>query len=184
MKSTKECKRVCLRLAVLTAIAAMPPLAGLCMAQEDLYLNTSSSLPYGIYHNVDTAGAQSLKINDLALVCLNRSHARTAFERGYIGFGRCTDGTAPVGKHVVAIEGDNVRIDADGIHVNNKLVDYSQPASTDSNGRALEHYSLDRILHENEYILANMSSDSYDSRYFGPVSSDMIIGKLNSLVTV
>ena len=184
MKSTKESKRVCPRLTAMTAIAAMPLLASLCMAHEDLYLNTSSSLPYGIYHNEDTARAQSLKINDIALVCLNRSHSKIAFERGYIGFGRCSDGTAPVGKRIVAIEGDNVRIDADGIHVNNKIVDYSKPADTDSKGRTLEHYSIDRILHGKEYILANRHKDSYDSRYFGPVSSDRIIGKLNSLVTV
>ena len=70
-----------------------------------LYINTSNSLPQGLYLNLPVF---ELKKNDLVLICLNEEMAKFAKERNYIKKGDCPLNTAPLGKKITGIFNDKV----------------------------------------------------------------------------
>jgi len=71
-------------------------------------------------------------------------------------------------KHIAAIDGDSVCADGDAMRINDRTV--ANRAVHDSQGRALPHWSGCRTLTPDEIFLMGDTPDSFDSRYFGPVS--------------
>ncbi len=149
------------------------------MSLAGIWINVSNSLPATLYQSYDGAG--DLQRGDLVLSCLPDSYASFAHERGYLTGGNCRGGTAPVGKHVVALPGDHVIIDERGIMVNGRLIADSKPAVKDGMGRELVPARLNRVLKSGELILSNPGAISYDSRYFGAVASNLVISKIRPL---
>lgn len=152
-----------------------------------LYVNVSPSLPYGFYkvHNLDVKKQFSgIEKGEIVLFCLDDELSQYAFERGYINFGSCPGGYAPLGKHVVALPGDKVALNPQtGIKVNGKTIPNTIAQSKDSDGRALETYEAKLRLTENQIIVANETLDSFDSRYYGPVYLYQIVGVLTPYYT-
>lgn len=77
-------------------------------------------------------------------------------------------------KRVAANYGDRVCSDGDAIRINDRTV--AHRAVLDSQGRALPHWSGCRTLSAEEVFLMGDTPDSFDSRYFGPVSAADIEG--------
>ena len=79
-------------------------------------------------------------------------------------------------KKVVALEGDLVDYDTIGkiITVNGKVVPLSEVASRDGMGRAMPSMTFPVRLKPGEAWLASENKRGYDSRYFGPVSLDLL----------
>jgi conjugative transfer signal peptidase TraF len=77
-------------------------------------------------------------------------------------------------KRIAANDGDNVCADGETIRINDRTV--AHRAVHDSQGRALPHWSGCRVLSADELFLMGDTPDSFDSRYFGPVSADDIEG--------
>jgi len=71
-------------------------------------------------------------------------------------------------KRIAANDGDSVCADGDAIRINDRTV--AHRAAHDSQGRALPHWSGCRTLGTGEVFLMGDTPDSFDSRYFGPVS--------------
>ncbi len=88
-----------------------------------LYINTSNSLPQGLYLNLPVF---ELKKNDLVLICLNEEMAKFAKERNYIKKGDCPLNTAPLGKKITGIFNDKVIFKKDFILVNNIIIKFPQ----------------------------------------------------------
>ena len=99
-----------------------------------LYINTSNSLPQGLYLNLPVF---ELKKNNLVLICLNEEMAKFAKERNYIKKGDCPLNTAPLGKKITGIFNDKVIFKKDFILVNNIKIKNSKPLLKDSLGRNL-----------------------------------------------
>jgi conjugative transfer signal peptidase TraF len=141
-------------------------------------INTSYSLPLGIYIRTDDSHAQLVEF------CPVQPFAAESSERGYRTRGSaCPDGAVPLLKPVVAVAGDVVVLAADGIRVNGKLLPKTAPLLRDGAGRSLHPWPFGSYLVEEGtvWVASTYNRGSYDSRYMGPIRSGQIRAGLRPL---
>lgn len=141
--------------------------------------NISSSLPPGVYRVV----AEPATRGSVVHVCLPVEVAEFARRRGYLGPGSCAAGVRPLGKIVVAIEGDVVALSRDGIRVNGEAMPNSVTVSKDSRGRHLPHFpwGVHRLRRGELWLFSPYHRGAYDSRYFGPVRTAQVVSVLRPI---
>ena len=143
-----------------------------------LRLNLTPSLPRGVYllrSGVPVKG-------DLVAACLPHEAASLGRERGYLGPGHCPAGAAPVLKFAATIAGDVVAVGAD-IKVNGKHLQPAPPLE-DRAGRPLEIFPAGHYeLAAGELWLYSPSTRSWDSRFFGPVQAENVLGVVRPICT-
>ncbi len=154
----------------------------LCVYHFDIQINTTSSIPIGIY-TLDRSKDNLDKARTI-LFCLNNEYSEIAKTRGYLPVGKCKSGLSPIGKHIVAAADDFVEITKEGIYVNGYLLPDTRPMTYDSNSLELKHSKLKRRLNKNEFLVASLKKDSFDSRYYGIVKREEILGVLKELVVI
>jgi conjugative transfer signal peptidase TraF len=149
------------------AVAALFPLP------LKLVWNASASAPIGLY-TIDSD--QLPEVTDLVAVDAPDPLATFLAERGYLPRG------VPLMKRVAGVAGQRVcrtgrTISVDGI-------DIAEALDRDRLGRTLPSWQGCRLLGVGEIFLMNWQvRDSLDGRYFGPVSTDTIIGRATPLYT-
>lgn len=145
-----------------------------------LRFNTSPSLPVGLY--IATADSDA----NLVEFCPAEPFASLAIVRGYREPGACHDGAAPLLKPVVTKSGDVVELSARGMSVNGALLPNTAPLSKDIKGRPLTAWPFGRyvVAPETVWVASSYHPRSFDSRYFGPVSTAAIRERLNPLLTI
>lgn len=129
-----------------------------------LVWNASASVPAGLYRVVQRQPREG----DLTLVRLNGRMARLAGRRGYLA------ASAYLLKPVVAGVGD--RVCRFGTHV---IVGHSLAARAqvrDRHARPMPAWQGCRTLAAGELFLLADRADSFDSRYFGPISAGQVAG--------
>jgi conjugative transfer signal peptidase TraF len=136
-------------------------------------LNLTPSYPVGLWRMVPKQSAY--RTGDLVFVCPpNTPIFVTALERGYLPRGLCPGGTGPLIKTIAATSGQIVEIGAtvmiDGQSVPNSLI-----RSMDASGRSLAP-AAGGVVPAGAVFLLSDYSGSFDSRYFGPVPSNGILG--------
>jgi len=136
-----------------------------------LVYNASDSLPVGWYHIERT---HSLRPGDTVLIDLPHQVRMFAAERGYLPAG------IPLLKTVAAIAPQHVCV------LSGLIVVDSEPVAirlrVDRKGRALPQWSGCRQLDDGElFLLSTSNLESFDSRYFGPVFVDSVIGRAQPL---
>ena len=137
-----------------------------------LVWNVSASAPIGLYRVV----FGEVKRGDLVLVRPPEMIARLAAERGYLPLG------APLVKRIAALSGDDVCAFKEAIIVNGRVV--ARRLQKDGAGWLLPRWNDCRQLAGDEvFLLMETVRDSFDSRYFGPVSAVNVIGRLVPLWT-
>ena len=146
-------------------------------------INLSASLPPGVYRT-DDVGSGAVR-GALVLVCLPRAVAVFANQRGYVPHGgRCLDGASPVGKIVVAVAGDMVRVTDAGVSVDGALLPCSRPLPRDQADRVMPRATNNALLIGSDSVwLYAPSARSFDSRYFGAVGRDAIVGHIHPVWT-
>jgi conjugative transfer signal peptidase TraF len=92
----------------------------------------------------------------------------------YAGARNFTDAGDRFIKRIAANDGDSVCAEGESIRINDRTV--AHRAAQDSQGHALPHWSGCRTLVADEVFLMGDTPDSFDSRYFGPVSAADIEG--------
>lgn len=138
-----------------------------------LVWNATASAPIGLYR---VKSAMDLRRGDFVLAWLPDAARRLAAERAYL------PANVPLVKRVVALPGDtvcseHVRVTINGITVATAL-------AADKLGRPLPHWSGCRTLGQKQlFLLMPSVRDSFDGRYFGPIATSAIIGKLVPLWT-
>jgi len=164
----------CLTLALLAAAFALPSL----LHHTILHVVTPS-IPPGWYF-VERFG--SPRITDYVVACLPASIALLGLRRGYLIPGDCPNNVAPLVKVLAAAAGDTVKISPNGVFVNGTRAAAS-PASRDSHGVFLfpQHFGTYRIKTGTVFLLGT-STHSWDSRYFGALSSQSIIGRAHPVI--
>ena len=141
-------------------------------------INTSYSLPLGIYIQTDDARAVLIEF------CPVEPFAAESSQRGYRTRGRaCPDGAVPILKPVVAVAGDLVSVAADGIRVNGKLLPKTAPLFCDGAGRSLHPWPFGTYAVEKGtvWVASTYNRGSYDSRYMGPIRTAQIRARLRPL---
>lgn len=137
--------------------------------QPHVVWNASASVAVGLYRVVSGAPERG----DFVLVRLPKSIEKLAAMRGYLPAG------VPLIKRIAAIAGDDVCAFDGAIIVNGEIV--ARQRKVDRAGRSLPRWNECRELVQGEFFLLGDAPDSFDSRYFGPVTSARVIGRLAPL---
>ena len=168
-----------IRGAALVAAGAVVATFQLC-GSLGLRINTSPSLPMGLYITTAEAGANMVEF------CPAEPFATFAIVRGYRDPGTCRDGAAPLLKPIVAKSGDVVELSARGISVNGALLSNTAPLSKDTKGRPLEAWPFGRyvVASETVWVASSYHPRSFDSRYFGPISTTAIRNRVKAFLTL
>ena len=145
--------------------------AALTTSPPRLVNNASDSVPIGWYR---ISPANPLAPGDLVLVHLPPEVRSLAAQRGYLPANVPLLKTlAAVAPQRVCMQGSQVRID--GVLVARRL-------RWDRQGRALPTWQACRRLVGDElFLLSSSNPASFDSRYFGPISADAVIGRAQPL---
>ena len=149
-----------------TAQVAFPP-------QPVLLYNPSASAPVGFYrlHKNNLPG-----LNAQVAAYAPEWARKLADERGYLPY------DYPLIKTVLAVEGDEICYHKNGVSVP-KHADISRQ-SQDALGRDMPAPSGCVTLKLDEYFLVSPDVQTgFDSRYFGPVTLDNILGEVEYLGT-
>ncbi len=143
-------------------------------------INTSPSLPMGLYMTTADAGASLIEF------CPVEPFATLSIERGYRDPGACRDGAAPLLKPIVAKAGDIVEVSSRGISVNGALLPNTAPLTRDTKGRHLKAWPPGRYRVEpgTVWVASSYHPRSFDSRYFGPLSTAAIRHRLKAFLTL
>ena len=139
-------------------------------------VNITESYPEGVYRLV----SKDWKKRDLVEVCLPDPIKNIAVDRGYLRKeGRC-GGYPPVIKKVAGIEGDYVEI-SQIVSINGMALENTIVKTTDDQGRELAKAESGAVEKDHVWLISTFSDISYDSRYFGAISEEYVIGKLEPL---
>jgi conjugative transfer signal peptidase TraF len=146
---------------------ALLGLAALARPTPLLVWNTSASAPIGLYRVVPGAPARG----DLVLVPTPDSVRKLADKRRYL------PSNVPLVKRIAAAGGDVVCAAGDAISINGRVV--ARRLISDRLGRPLPSWSdCRRLIGDEAFLLMEHVADSFASRYFGPVLTSTIIGRL------
>jgi conjugative transfer signal peptidase TraF len=146
------------------SIAQHPPL---------LIYNGSASAPLGFYRLVS---GDPITQGDFVLARLPKPAAQLAANRHYL------PRSIPVVKRVAALDGDRVCASSGVVRINDRVVAHALPA--DRAGRPLPAWQGCRALAPGEvFLLMPDAPASFDGRYFGPIPTTAIIGRLVPLWT-
>lgn len=139
-------------------------------------VNTTPSMSAGLWR---VAEAADLHRGDVAILCLQGAETvQIGRFRGYIGHGSCSNDTEPLVKPVVAVAGDRVTVAADGIAVNDSPLPNTAQLAQDTSGRPLPAWPAGTyaVLPGQVWVIASRVSNSWDSRYWGPIPVSSVIG--------
>lgn len=132
-----------------------------------LVWNASASAPLGLYRTSSDPVARG----DFVLAEPPEAARRLAATRGYL-----PDGVALV-KRVAALSGDVVCASGRAVLINGRAV--AERLDHDSQSRRLPAWTGCRTLAADQvFLLMEGVSDSFDGRYFGPISREAVIAKL------
>jgi conjugative transfer signal peptidase TraF len=144
-------------------------------------INTTRSIPIGLYWMTDLP----LEKGEYVLICPPyNSVFDEAKKRGYFGAGFCPGDYAYLMKKILAAKKDTVVLADDGVHVNGELLPFSTPLSYDKQGRPLPVLRGEYQLGDSDVLLmTDVSSISFDSRYFGLINRSQIKGVIRPVFT-
>jgi conjugative transfer signal peptidase TraF len=129
--------------------------------------NLSASAPIGLYRVVLGNATRG----DLVLVHAPDSVRQLADERHYL------PSALPLVKRIAASRGDTVCAAENAIFIDGRRV--AERLTTDRLGRPLPSWSgCQRLERDEIFLLMEGVADSFDSRYFGPIPTAAIIGRL------
>lgn len=143
-------------------------------------LNLTPSEPLGLWR-IEKLN-RPVKAGDLVFIC---PPATALFEearwRGYLRWGLCSGGLAPLIKTVAALPGQHVGI---GCHVviDGRSLAASVVRKADGEGRAITPYPGGIVPPKHFYLHSSFAS-SYDSRYFGPLPDRGLLGLARPILT-
>ncbi len=164
----------------LTYISLFFVLISTLITSFNIKINLTSSIPKGIY--VLKENKIHIAKGDTVLFCLPGKYNKFILNRKYLSHGSCDLGYAPIGKKIVAGPKDHVIISKSGITVNGNLLKDTRPLPKDDKNRSLYQITIEKVLKENEFIVASSKRNSFDSRYFGIIEKKVIKGILEEVI--
>lgn len=91
------------------------------------------------------------------------------------------DGTTAV-KIIAAVPGDQVTVDESGVAVNGKIWGAMAHVGPDGRlseiGKTLNDYRRNEIVPEGRFLMLATHERSYDSRYWGTIAEEQVIGRV------
>jgi conjugative transfer signal peptidase TraF len=167
--SRASSRRLVRALGISASLLGVACLIGLAGAR----VNTSRSIALGLYWTSDRPARKG----EYVLLCPPTIGViEVARRRGYLAAGFCPGGYGYMMKRIFATGGDAVTVGVDGVRVNDVMLPFSVPLVTDRAGRPMPRLRTSRyVLGASEVLLmSDVSTTSFDGRYFGPVSRAQI----------
>lgn len=125
------------------------------------YFNYTKSMPLGLYQEVNS----TLNKNDIIILKIPQKKESLL-------------------KKIMALKGDIVEVNTNGIFINDILMPNSKIFAFDSKGNPLEFKPFKYKLKEHELFVMGENIKSYDSRYFGVVNVfENKVKKVKPLIT-
>ncbi len=145
-----------------------------------LRLNPTPSHPLGLWRIVPLD--RPVAVDDLVFVCPPRiTVLERAAARGYLRWGLCSGWVGPLIKIVAAREGQHVEVGR-SVAIDGRPLAHSDLRSVDGEGRALAPWSGGVVPVGHLYLHSDFVG-SYDSRYFGPVPAEGVLGRAVPVLT-
>jgi len=147
-----------------------------------LRFNWTASAPTGFY----VEHPLKLARGELVLLCLPPSVATLGRRRGYLPAGECYGRSSPALKRLVGLPGDTIALDESFLAVNGAVLLQAPIQEFDSSGRPLAHAPFGaRVLPPGQVWVQGLNSArSWDSRYFGPIPVESLMGNVRPLLTI
>lgn len=155
------------------------------MSWAGIVINITPSYPRGLYTGEPLQPGRKIMVKDMVLVCPDTENPAiiNALKLKIFPAGRCAGGIAPLIKTVEGVPGDYVERQTNLIRINGQTF----------RGSPVRHAQLFPLpvgpgyrhrLGDKEYwLMSDYNPDSFDSRYFGPITKDQIRQILQPLVT-
>lgn len=163
-------------------VSAVLLLTGIVCFAAGARINTSRSIPLGLYWATSDPVAKGTYV----LFCPpQRPEFEEAKARDYIDVGLCPGNFGYMMKRVLAAKGDTVSIAGDGVRVNGSLLARSSPMKADGHGRPLPQLNTGTLAlaPADLLLMSDVSSTSFDARYFGPVNVSQIKTVIKPVIT-
>lgn len=142
--------------------------------------NFTASEPRGLYA-LET-NPPEVRRGDLVVFCPPAAVIEEA-PAGALRPGACPQGVAPHLKRLVAIAGDAVVVDGDGVRVNGRRIEGSRPLVRPGlRGVEGKFRGWRRVLKPGEILCLGEHPRSYDGRYYGPIRVPLL-GRARGLWT-
>jgi conjugative transfer signal peptidase TraF len=137
------------------------------MTKSSLIFNGTDSVPVGLYNRAPNG--------TYAVFCLPIGAARGAIVAGLqIQSGPCPGGIQELMKPLVqASPARPVVFGPAGFTVDGKLLPNTAPKTTSRSGHALEHFPFGNYT-SGRWPVSSFNRDSFDARYYGPISANQI----------
>jgi conjugative transfer signal peptidase TraF len=143
------------------------------LGSQGFRVNLTPSEPLGLWRIVEPD--RPILVGDLVFICPPNTDAmRKARARGYLRSGLCAGRVAPLIKTVVATSGQVIEIH-DDVRVDGRPIPHSGVARVDGQGREMTPYN-GGVVPTGAVFLHSEFPGSFDSRYFGPLPMDGILG--------
>lgn len=143
--------------------------------------NVTPSYALGIWRIVPLD--RDVVVGDLIFICPPQTaEVVEARERGYLRPGLCPGWLGPLIKTVVAKEGQHVGI-GHTIIIDGSPLPHSEIRQSDAGGRELLAHA-GGIVPPGHLFLHSDFAGSYDSRYFGPIPAEGVLGLAQPILTV
>jgi len=143
-----------------------------------ILINVSQSMKPGLY--IKSTG--QIRHGDIVAFCLPEPYKTSGLKKFYIQKGSKCDGATPLIKEVIAIPGDHINLQEHYIEVNGSYLLY-RTFYQDSKGKKLEIYPRGDYQNTTGYwFIGANANNSWDSRYWGPISKNHILFKLKPLI--
>lgn len=161
-----------MRAGALIALGLTLLAATLAPKRPVLAWNASASVPVGLY----LIASRPVHIGDYVLIRLSDITQALAVRHGYIG------ANTPLLKRVAAREGDRVCRSGRAAWIAGRQVVIA--FGTDRVGKPLPVWQGCYQLQDGQLFVLGTHSESFDSRYFGPIDRDQVIGVATPLLLV
>ena len=151
------------------AFVALAVAAPGALRHSALRFNYSDSVPIGLYRSQAEPNAP------FAGICLNSKTLRSAFDAGLkLAAGECPDGYQPILKTVYwATPESPIVLNSRGFSIAGVPIPNTTPKAFSKTGKPLTHYPFG-VYTSGLWAISGYSRDSFDSRYFGPISRENV----------
>ena len=151
------------------AFVALALAAPDALRHSALRFNYSDSVPVGLYRSQPEPNAP------FAGICLDSNTLRSAFDAGLkLEAGECPDGHQPILKTIYLARPESpIVLASEGFTIAGAPMANTAPKAFSKAGKPLAHYAFGRYT-SGLWAISGYSRDSFDSRYFGPVSRENV----------
>jgi len=160
-------------LVVATLSALLPAVLFVGGWTAGLRVNLTPSYPLGLWRIVPLY--RGVGVGDLIFICPPQSaDFDLARMRGYLRSGLCPGWFSPLIKTVVAVSGQQIDISMT-VAIDGTRLAHSDVRRTDAEGRQLPVFA-GGVVPSGQVFLHSNFAGSYDSRYFGPIPVEGLLG--------